>query len=277
MTPRVTAHLQSRPKGRIYHYSSQQGLLGILETREFWATKIQFMNDAEEFRHAIALAKAILERRQNELGRIDAIDCAIQHLPITETTDIFLACFSEVGDLLSQWRGYCPEGIGFSIGFDYQELEAVAIAQECFIGRCIYDMDTKNNLLEEIIDHFLGRASSQPVDSDGPIFQEFLMNFWVVAPLLKDPSFQEENEWRIISFPKSLKDALVGLRAGKSTLIPYFRLKLETMKKSALNEIEIIVSPNPNMNLALAGASALLTSKKLKGAVKASSVPFRGW
>ena len=146
MTPKVTAHLLSRPKGRIYHYSSQRGLLGILDTRELWATKIQFMNDAEEFRHAVALARAVLKQRQNDLGKIEAINCAIQHLPVIETTDIFVACFSEAGDLLSQWRGYCPDGIGFSIGFDYEELKTVASAQECFVGRCIYDVDTKNDL-----------------------------------------------------------------------------------------------------------------------------------
>lgn len=35
----------------------------------------------------------------------------------------FVICFSENGDLLSQWRGYADNGRGVTIGFDYNTLQ----------------------------------------------------------------------------------------------------------------------------------------------------------
>jgi len=274
MTPNVNQHLKARPPGRIYHYTSQRGLLGIFTGREIWATKIQYMNDVEEFRHAIQLAETTLENRANILGENPAILHLRKQLSLVESKDIFVACFSEAGDLLSQWRGYCPNG-GFSVGFHYEDLERVVSSQQCFVGRCIYDLDMKRKLLEEIVDEFLARAVDE-ADSDGSS-QDFFLNFWILAPLLKEGSFKEENEWRIVSFQRSLKESAIGVREGKSTLVPYLRLKMDTEKHSALNDIEIVVSPNPDMSLALSGVNALLVSSKIRGLAKGSTVPYRAW
>lgn len=32
----------------LYHYTSQVGLLGILQKKELWATQIQYLNDCED-------------------------------------------------------------------------------------------------------------------------------------------------------------------------------------------------------------------------------------
>jgi len=33
----------------LYHYTSQDGLIGILKDRNLWASKIHYMNDSKEF------------------------------------------------------------------------------------------------------------------------------------------------------------------------------------------------------------------------------------
>ena len=35
--------------------------------------------------------------------------------------ETYICSFSENGDLLSQWRGYCPDGEGYAIGFKQPE------------------------------------------------------------------------------------------------------------------------------------------------------------
>jgi hypothetical protein len=55
--------LRSEPPESLHHYTNQAGLLGIFGTGDFWATKIQYMNDATEFEYSIGLAKQQLERR----------------------------------------------------------------------------------------------------------------------------------------------------------------------------------------------------------------------
>jgi hypothetical protein len=47
--PTFTRHVNTKPPDTLYHYTGQLGLLGMTQTRELWATKIQYMNDAAEF------------------------------------------------------------------------------------------------------------------------------------------------------------------------------------------------------------------------------------
>jgi hypothetical protein len=44
----------------LFHYTSYAGLLGILESGEFWATSIHCLNDSREFAHGRELAKHAL-------------------------------------------------------------------------------------------------------------------------------------------------------------------------------------------------------------------------
>ena len=41
----------------LYHYTDQKGLLGIVKSREIWATHHQCLNDTQEFLHAKGLIR----------------------------------------------------------------------------------------------------------------------------------------------------------------------------------------------------------------------------
>lgn len=45
----------------LYHYTDQNGFMGIFQQRELWATKIQFLNDSNEHKLALDLAAKLLE------------------------------------------------------------------------------------------------------------------------------------------------------------------------------------------------------------------------
>ncbi len=55
--PAFTEHFKTVPPEFLYHYTGQDGLLGIVEKAELWATKIQYMNDATEFGLALSMAR----------------------------------------------------------------------------------------------------------------------------------------------------------------------------------------------------------------------------
>ena len=42
-------------KGIIYHYTSVEGVLGILDKSEFWVTKSDFLNDISEINYTFDL------------------------------------------------------------------------------------------------------------------------------------------------------------------------------------------------------------------------------
>ena len=54
--------LSRRPPEILYHYTSQEGLLGIICKKEMWASHTQYLNDQREFRHAIELVRDELSR-----------------------------------------------------------------------------------------------------------------------------------------------------------------------------------------------------------------------
>ena len=55
--------LWQQPSGTLYHYTTQEGLLGIIKNKEIWATQTQYLNDAREYRHAIDVATSEIDKR----------------------------------------------------------------------------------------------------------------------------------------------------------------------------------------------------------------------
>ena len=45
----------------LYHYTSQTGLIGMLNTETIWASKIRYLNDSKEFALALELASDELD------------------------------------------------------------------------------------------------------------------------------------------------------------------------------------------------------------------------
>jgi hypothetical protein len=59
--PAFAEHFEAKAPGILYHYTGQAGLLGIIERRELWCTKVQYMNDATEFGRALDMARTGLD------------------------------------------------------------------------------------------------------------------------------------------------------------------------------------------------------------------------
>ena len=64
---------------------------------------------------------------------------------------LFVGSFSEHGDLLNQWHAYTPNGIGFSIGYEYKRLKVLAEKQQFKIIKCVYQESEYDAILEELI------------------------------------------------------------------------------------------------------------------------------
>ena len=67
----------------------------------------------------------------NDLGHASSRSVAYQAL--------FAVSFSERGNDLGQWRAYCPNGGGSSIGFRRTALGALCVEQHIQFDRCDYD------------------------------------------------------------------------------------------------------------------------------------------
>jgi hypothetical protein len=109
----VEDYLQKKPNQTLYHYTTTNGLIGILESKSIWATSHLHLNDAQEIEHAVHILDAELKGSSftdTQRGMLRTMRQKVQ-----EPRYIF--SFSEHCDRLSQWRGYCPSGDGYALGF----------------------------------------------------------------------------------------------------------------------------------------------------------------
>jgi hypothetical protein len=283
--PAFLRHFEKTPPHLLYHYTGQAGLLGIVETAELWATKIQYMNDATEFGLALAMARKELESMMmhSTLSSERAACVKLKEsLSGLEDINIFAVCFCENGDLLSQWRGYSGNRQGYSIAFDSESLMHIASMKNFTIGRCIYDTEIQRAIISEAIVHCVKNevdfsSSARRWGFHGPL-ADILFK---CGGFFKDPSFQEEREWRLISSTIMYHDGQLEFRIGNSMIVPYYRLPI--LGEGVLPIQHIFVGPCPHMTLAKSAITSLLMSHGNKGPLEGraialeSKIPFRNW
>ena len=174
-TERLSGLFSPVPGRPIFHYTSQSGFLGILQDKALWASKIQFLNDSAEFQYTLDLIEARMKAqdenpdlkefthfRENVIGWLRGS---------MKYPNIFVVSFSERGDLLSQWRAYCPSGAGFSIGFTYDQL-LPAIKKEspnARLVKCIYQLDEQVKIVDELISRALSHLDKNHLEDSSQI------------------------------------------------------------------------------------------------------------
>lgn len=273
--------LSRKPPDRLYHYTSPEGLLGIVKQREIWATHTQYLNDVREFSHAVEMAKEELHRmtgRSDSGGLGPVLQSMKDSLAGIESVNVCVVSFSEEGDSLSQWRAYCGEATGFSVGFSGQFLKSI-IGDMFWLVPCQYADDVQKQLIKTLLNDVLDENQNRkPQDRDdlppGGNFLPYLMRY---APILKHQSFQDEKEWRIISRPLPCSSERFEYRAGRSMLIPYYRVSLEAKSEPFTIE-QVIIGPTPYPEQSTNSVKSLLAKFRLNDTqIVTSQVPYRNW
>ena len=269
------------PQKELYHYTSASGLMGVVTSKTIWATDISYLNDAQEFRYARSVVQRTLDRRlSHELS--DAERTYYSALPEvldrTKGTHVFVASFSTEGDMLSQWRAYCPEGSGFAIGFSGKALQTLAKAQDFELFECMYDPSVQEAQAEKLLMlAFHDHESAKRNLGDTPPFGEFFLpHFTRLAATMKHPSFHEEKEWRLVSGPLAMTNPRVKFRSGKRLLIPYVPFALER-RRSMASLRSFRIGPTPDPDLTQHSLLAFMVAKDITRRVDRSDVPYRGW
>ncbi len=112
------------PPNELCHYTSGPGLHGILSSNSIWGGNYAFMNDRSEFNYGRDLFTAMLAERAHasQDEQIRRILVAAMEPNIFEVFDLYLACFCEEPDLLSQWRGYGGQDSRYCLRFSTPHL-----------------------------------------------------------------------------------------------------------------------------------------------------------
>ena len=255
----------------LYHYTTQQGLIGILESKSLYATHIRYLNDAQEFGYALSFVRDYLAPRK-KIGTPAAQKFAnevSESLEIVEVVAPYITSFCRCGDRLSQWRGYCRDNSGVALGFSSDGLKTLAQKNRFRFVRCIYEREEQMKLISERYETYV----SQEVKPGGDLISEFLAELIADLGTIKETSFEEEHEYRLIS----TGETKVDYRPGKSFLVPFMRFGL-TGEGIQIPLSSVIVGPGPQVELFEKSVQDMLARQlNFHVSVRRSSIPYRDW
>lgn len=236
----------------IYHYCSAGTLLKILDSKCLWLNQANVMNDSMEcqwYRYVLDFIFGKLQA-DDRLDQQKLLDAYKQIILTGETTPKYMVCFSEDGDLLSQWRGYADDGRGFSIGFNVRKMNIPATpplmngadAKSLGLFNVIYDLTRQQQLIE------VGLRKN--VDGQKHYIEASALAAF--ASVFKNPGFAEEKEWRLVYSPLLLgpnkfdySSMPHSFRETKYGIVPYFKWFFE----NKLDSIEeIVIGPQNGIN-----------------------------
>lgn len=240
----LTLHDESDLKayeGKLYHYTSSHGLVGIFQSQKLWATESLYLNDSTEIQYGLKLAEDLINSKL-ELGVSKEVAQALSLIKtkIYDNLDeIYIACLSENGDLLSQWKGYGSYGSGYSIELESNELLRTKRKfpfVNILVKRVIYDKHAQNSLLLRELDFAIGYLSDLVINfpdkvqgSVAAIASTTAYYLKTNAICFKDEAFSEEQEWRI--FYRNSQSSEEGYQEPKfrvtdDSIIPYLELDI---------------------------------------------------
>jgi Protein of unknown function (DUF2971) len=279
----LTDVLNQKPPDTLYHYTTQNGLLGIIKDKEIWATHTQYLNDQQEYLHALKLVHkeidSIKQKTTNSKHKILLRDMD-EDVYGNESMNICVCSFSEVRDSLPQWRAYSGASSGYAIGFSGELLSNLKQKKNFYLAKCVYALLKQRALIRALVEEVLEeniRGEPWKDEYHIPIGGNLCAYLHRYAPVLKNFSFKHEREWRIISRPLSCTRAQFDFRPGNSMLIPYYKFSLvDADVPFQINRI--IVGPTPHPEQAKMAAESLLVRHGLRNVpVINSKVPYRNW
>lgn len=278
----------------LYHYTTAQGLLGILRSNALWATDLNYMNDFSELNYAWKLIDTEWTKIAGSNSKLTPPDLEnpfrdtiLRFTEFIKPSGAFAVCFCENEDQLSQWRAYAEKGTGYSLGFNKNRLRQGPLGING-LKEIDYDPDTQMKTIKSVLETYIRENQKLIQASDHPTQQSKMMNvlgevFRSLYPnffFYKDPVFKEEKEWRHIDI-RDLKDEVPDLnfREMKGTVVPYIETRFSPMepgKKNRLPLVEIIQGPLVDPSLGERSLGLLLKKYGYDDVqVRRSKVPIR--
>jgi hypothetical protein len=289
----------------VYHYTSAETLLKIAKSGKIWATNLRYLNDVSESDHCINALRARLPGflLQHPSEYDDDLRAALAR--VTDDFDPpYVASFSAVKDSLPQWRSYCPNGNGVSIGFKMSALRESVLSRKSSLGEQfpvqkssvqkveylgVQDWDFQDRILLQTIVALKKFEEEQdalnlPYDEKTMTSDEFFFTTEISSrsSLVKHSAFETEQEYRLIAPSLMFSDAPVQCRCSRTTVIPYLEVLMpewgKTMESFRYTDFfiqEIVVGPTPDFGLTAVALETFFWSMKVPVTIYKSSVPFR--
>ena len=300
-------HVPLCKKGdKLYHYTTAEGVRGIVENREFLATKSDFLNDKLEFQYAVEVMERLTEKYivnqelrerffsklKKEIDRFGVItpicegdgDCEMNEM------SFYVVAFSKLQNNALHWaeftdfRGYCLE-------FDYEKIVEGFQNRVFLHGTVIYDEEEQmNGLLESLLscirnlieegvtdlEGFFEEEANPSEESLDKLVTEMSVVCSVYAMFFKKSFFEGEQEYRFIFPPliNSIGTDKPNFRLLDQIFLPYIMVEFEGGKENVPLE-SVMVGAKNNSDIAVRGMRYFLKTQGLDIPVLLSDIPLR--
>jgi hypothetical protein len=248
------ADIRRSTSPKLFHYTTTQAAISIVERGELWATHFRYLNDPREFIEGEqAFLKALTMTQERRPRRADVLDPLCERYDqhsLSNKTDSYVVSFSTRPDSLSQWRAYAAGGTGCCLGFESvdpwdEEEKSDSRTWAPTLHECIYDQDKFIERCVAAIEAVL--TAFETVEGvhkpDGKLLvqtahRHILQLSAYLTPQLKDSGYVEEAEWRLIALVPPRQHERVHFRPHPLTTVPYFKVPMakpgDQMKLCAL-------------------------------------------
>ena len=249
----------------LYHYTTQEGLLGILKERALFATKIRYFDDSNELIGPLRIALDVLAKKQQEpelgdrrRGIVRETQWAIEQ---SRNINIPTVSFTAQADSEHLWQEHADGGSGYAIGLDSGKL--CSPAHHLTLRQCEYrSYDMQREMIYSLIASELD-GSTPPGET--PLYFRLM----TIAVTMKSEAFAAEDEWRLVPCSCNWQDLLnytywtCQFRPGRQGLRPYWLLPIDL---SAITEI--VVGPVLDQELAVDGVRGLMHRFQLSESIR---------
>ena len=267
---RQYTRIPDNSSGIFHHYTTHEGLEGILRCGGLRATYRMKMSDTGEFVYAKRIILQALVDIQRCKDFSSVAKSLVKYTRINlknllanspEYSSSYCACLTVEPDHSNQWKKYAEGGRGFAIGFDLQELlnEQVANVKKgfpfIFCAPVTYDKVRQNNLVWDLMkagisdmQRFSSTISNKATDLTAlrdRITKEIVANLLVLINFFKHQNYRSEREIRLMldSNDGTLLTKDIKYFPCESKSIPHIFLDLRDPSNNLLPLKEIKIGP----------------------------------
>jgi hypothetical protein len=268
----------------LYHYTDLKGMQGIVDNHDLWLTNSRYSNDDEESTHGYEIVREIIKEelaKPNNPERTDYLNELSRIFTTPPAEGVYICCFCEKDNLLSQWRSYGANGTGVSISFNPTGFSYITGADSPPSGlvrlwKVFYDRNIQQSIVRSAIEFAFFDDSTKTIAERATRSADAIQFF---IPTFKNQYFEEVKEVRLIFTPFPNSPAKPQFRIARSMLVPYYSLRELTggTTPHPLPIASVRVGPSINKGLNLESAKMLLTKAGYTAVnVESSDTPYRG-
>ncbi|SHH56777.1 DUF2971 domain-containing protein [Clostridium intestinale] len=278
----------------LYHYTSIDGVMGILGGKKFRVSKAEFLNDSSEIIYILNTIYKSLKtiiKKDDSLGEIiinsliEAIEGNTTHNGLRWYKNImvdhkYILSLSLNRDSLMLWSNYSKFD-GYNLGFDFYKLYNTFLDENSIVthGKVLYKEKDQIKVIQKdylnLLSIYNQYKDNLNINELSEFQREAFIAFYsrmnVYALFFKHDGFNYEEEYRVAI---TYKKKEVFYRTSNGCIIPYIETPINNSTLLPLTTITI--GPKNNIDIAKSGIEHYIKSigyKDIK--ISKSEIPLR--